>query len=34
LTLGPITARLLADMMTGEAPFVDPAPFKAERFGA
>ena len=34
LTLGPITGRLLADMMTGEAPFVDPAPFKAERFGA
>ena len=33
LTLGPITGRLLADMMTGEAPFVDPAPFKAERFG-
>jgi D-amino-acid dehydrogenase len=34
LTLGPITGRLLADMMTGEAPFVDPAPFKAERFAA
>jgi D-amino-acid dehydrogenase len=34
LTLGPITGRLLADLMTGEAPFVDPAPFKAERFGA
>ena len=34
LTLGPITGRLLADMMTGAAPFVDPAPFKAERFGA
>jgi D-amino-acid dehydrogenase len=34
LTLGPITARLLAEMMTGAAPFVDPAPFKAERFGA
>jgi D-amino-acid dehydrogenase len=33
LTLGPITGRLLADLMTGEAPFVDPAPFKAERFG-
>ena len=31
-TLGPITGRLLADLMTGEAPFVDPAPFKAERF--
>jgi D-amino-acid dehydrogenase len=34
LTLGPITGRLLADLMTGEAPFVDPAPFKAERFEA
>jgi D-amino-acid dehydrogenase len=33
LTLGPITGRLLADLMTGEAPFVDPAPFSAERFG-
>ena len=34
LTLGPITGRLLADLMTGETPFVDPAPFKAERFAA
>ena len=34
LTLGPITGRLLAELMSGEAPFVDPAPFKAERFGA
>ena len=34
LTLGPITGRLLAEMMSGEAPFVDPAPFTAERFGA
>ena len=33
LTLGPITGRLLAQMMTGETPFVDPAPFRAERFG-
>ena len=33
LTLGPIAGRLLAEMMCGEAPFVDPAPFKAERFG-
>ena len=33
LTLGPITGRLLADLMTGEPPFVDPAPFRAERFG-
>jgi len=32
LTLGPITGRLLAEVMTGETPFVDPAPFGAERF--
>ncbi len=31
-TLGPTTGRMLAEMMTGEAPFVDPAPFRAERF--
>ncbi|MCO5129479.1 MAG: FAD-binding oxidoreductase [Xanthobacteraceae bacterium] len=33
LTLGPATGRLLAEMMTGEAPYADPAPFSAERFG-
>jgi D-amino-acid dehydrogenase len=32
-TLGPVTGRLLAEMITGEAPFVDPAPFAPERFG-
>jgi D-amino-acid dehydrogenase len=32
LTLGPVTGRLLAEMMTGETPFCDPAPFRAERF--
>jgi D-amino-acid dehydrogenase len=31
-TLGPTTGRMLAEMMTGEAPFVDPTPFRAERF--
>jgi D-amino-acid dehydrogenase len=31
-TLGPTTGRLLAEMMTGDAPFVDPTPFRAERF--
>ena len=31
-TLGPTTGRLLAEMMTGDAPFVDPRPFRAERF--
>ncbi len=32
LTLGPVTGRLVAEMMTGEAPFVDPMPYRAERF--
>lgn len=32
LTLGPVTGRLLAEMMTGATPFTDPAPFRAERF--
>ena len=31
-TLGPITGRLLAEMMTGETPFADPAPYRADRF--
>ncbi|HEX3864313.1 MAG TPA: FAD-binding oxidoreductase [Stellaceae bacterium] len=31
-TLGPTTGRLLAEMMLGDTPFVDPAPFRAERF--
>lgn len=31
-TLGPITGRLLAEMMNGDAPCTDPAPFSAERF--
>jgi D-amino-acid dehydrogenase len=33
LTLGPATGRLLAELMTGETPFADPAPFRVERFG-
>lgn len=32
LTLGPATGRLLAEMMTEATPFMDPAPFRAERF--
>jgi glycine/D-amino acid oxidase-like deaminating enzyme len=32
LTLGPVTGRLLADMMTGATPFCDPVPYRAERF--
>ncbi|CAM3619639.1 FAD dependent oxidoreductase [Bordetella sputigena] len=31
-TLGPVTGRLVAEMMAGEQPFVDPAPFLATRF--
>ena len=32
LTLGPSSGRLIADMMTGELPFVDPAPYRPARF--
>ncbi len=32
LTLGPSTGRMLAEMMAGVTPFVDPAPYRAERF--
>lgn len=32
LTLGPATGRLLAEMMTGETPVIDPAPYRADRF--
>lgn len=32
LTLGAITGRLIAEMMTGERPVVDPRPFRADRF--
>jgi D-amino-acid dehydrogenase len=31
-TLGPVTGRLLAEMMTGETPFTDPSPYSADRF--
>src|SRR6516162_2551881 len=31
-TLGPVTGRLLAEMMTGETPFTDPSPYAAARF--
>ncbi|MBB5754491.1 NAD(P)/FAD-dependent oxidoreductase [Prosthecomicrobium pneumaticum] len=31
-TLGPATGRLLAELITREMPFVDPAPFSAVRF--
>ena len=32
LTLGPVTGRLIAELVCGERPFVDPAPYRAERF--
>lgn len=32
LTLGPTTGRLLAEMMSGETPFLDPGPYRAGRF--
>lgn len=32
LTLGPITGRLIAEMVTGESPIVDPKPYRADRF--
>ena len=32
LTLGPVTGRLLAEMMRSETPFLDPKGFAAERF--
>jgi D-amino-acid dehydrogenase len=33
LTLGPVTGRLLAEMMTGATPFCDPTPYGVARFG-
>lgn len=33
-TLGPVTGLLLAQMMTGDTPFTDPAPYEAARFSA
>src|SRR5262249_32216010 len=32
-TMGPVTGRLLAEMMTGEPTFTDPTPYRADRFG-
>lgn len=31
-TLGPVTGRLLAEIMTGEGPFTDPRPYRVDRF--
>ena len=33
LTLGPVSGRLLAEMITGAKPFTDPRPYAVERFG-
>ena len=32
LTLGPVTGRLVADLVTNVSPFVDPTPYRADRF--
>jgi D-amino-acid dehydrogenase len=32
LTLGPVTGRLMADLIMGAQPFVDPTPYRADRF--
>jgi D-amino-acid dehydrogenase len=32
LTLGPVSGRLITEMMTGTTPMVDPVPYGAERF--
>jgi D-amino-acid dehydrogenase len=32
LTLGPVTGRLVAEMLTGATPYCDPAPYGAQRF--
>jgi D-amino-acid dehydrogenase len=32
LTLGPVTGRLVAEMICGEPPFVDPTAYRADRF--
>jgi len=32
MTLGPITGRLVAEMITGEKPVIDPTPYGVERF--
>jgi len=32
LTLGPVTGRMVAEMVCGEKPFIEPTAFRAERF--
>jgi D-amino-acid dehydrogenase len=31
-TQGPVSGRLIAEMICGETPFTDPAPYRADRF--
>lgn len=33
MTLGPVTGRLLSEIMCGEKTFCDPAPYRPDRFG-
>jgi D-amino-acid dehydrogenase len=33
LTLGPVTGRLIAELIVGETPVVDPTPYRPARFG-
>jgi D-amino-acid dehydrogenase len=33
-TLGPASGRLLAELIGGETPYIDPAPYAPQRFGA
>ena len=32
LTNGPATGRMISEMMSGETPFIDPTPYRPERF--
>ncbi len=32
LTLGPVTGRLIGEMIIGDTPFIDPAPYRPDRF--
>ncbi len=32
MTSGPVTGRLVADLVAGRAPFIDPAPYSPDRF--
>jgi D-amino-acid dehydrogenase len=32
LTMAAVTGRLIAEMITGEAPFTDPSPYRVDRF--